>query len=506
MTTQVISLSPVTRKVQGVGVAALLAGPTVIAFVSGGYFQEARLVAGITAWALVLLAALVVPRPLPSSRAGLLALGGLAGLAAWTGLSITWAPLRGPAFEDFQRLLLYVAVLLAAAALLRPRAAARAVEPVLGGGALLVIIYGLSNRLLPGIVHLSHSASAGGRLEQPLTYWNAMGLLAALGFVFCSRMAGDPSRPQSWRSASTAACVPLGVAVYISFSRGAIVALAVGLAVLVLAMPTRPQLRAVAVALGAAVPAVIAAGLLPGVRGLSGGLGSREVEGALMLVLLLVLCGAAALAYSRLVLPVPATALGMPRRTPLYVALAVVILGGAGLAGALHERHGAGTPAFGANARRLGSVESNRTAYWAVAFRTFAHHPLNGHGSASFQVDWARERKIKDPAKDAHSLYFETAGELGLVGLALLAALIYGVAACAVRAHRRLPELSAGWVAALCAWAVHAGLDWDWEMPGVALIGLLLAGALIAGGEGTPPVATPDVAASAQPEPVGTQT
>jgi O-antigen ligase len=253
------------------------------------------------------------------------------------------------------------------------------------------------------------------------------------------------------------------------------------------------------------VPAVIAAGLLPGVRGLSGGLGSREAEGVVMLVLMLALCGAGALAHSRLVLPVPAAALRMPRRAPVYVVLAVVILGGAGIAGALHERHGAGSPAFGANARRLGSVESNRTAYWAVAVRTFAHHPLKGHGSASFQVDWARERKIKDPAKDAHSLYFETAAELGLVGLALLAALIYGVVACAVRAHRRLPELSAGWIAALCAWAVHAGLDWDWEMPGVALIGLVLAGALIAWGEGATPAVTQPLATSAQPEPVGTQ-
>jgi hypothetical protein len=469
--------------VPGVGVAALLGGPTVIAFVSGGYFQGARLVAGIVAWVVLILAAVCVRRPLPASRPGIVALGGLAGLAAWTGLSVSWAPLRGPAFEDFQRLLLYAAVLVAGAALLRPRAAARAVDPALAGGALVVIGYGLSNRLLPGIVHLSHSASAGGRLEQPLTYWNAMGLLAALGFVLSARIAGDQTRHDGWRAAAAAACVPLGVGVYISFSRGAIVAVALGLAVLVLAMPTRPQLRAVGLALAAAIPAVIAAGLLPGVRGLSGGLGAREAEGAVMLVLLLALCAGGALAHQRLVRPVPAEALRLPRRAPMYVALAVVILGAAGLAGALHERHGAGTPAFGANARRLGSVESNRTAYWAVAFKTFARHPLDGRGSASFQVDWARERKITDPAKDAHSLYFETAAELGLVGLALLAALIYGVAVSAARAHRRLPELSAGWIAALCAWAVHAGLDWDWEMPAVALIGLLLAAALIAWGE-----------------------
>ena len=33
--------------------------------------------------------------------------------------------------------------------------------------------------------------SAAGRLDQPLTYWNATGALAALGLVLCARVAGD---------------------------------------------------------------------------------------------------------------------------------------------------------------------------------------------------------------------------------------------------------------------------------------------------------------------------
>jgi len=41
---------------------------------------------------------------------------------------------------------------------------------------------------------------------------------------------------------------------------------------------------------------------------------------------------------------------------------------------------------------------------------------------------------------------------------------------------------------------VHAGLDWDWEMPAVSLVALLLAGALIAWSEA--PAAT-------SPEPAG---
>jgi O-antigen ligase/polysaccharide polymerase Wzy-like membrane protein len=321
--------------------------------------------------------------------------------------------------------------------------------------------------------------------------------------VLAARLAGDPSREDAWRAFGAAACVPLGVGVYVSFSRGAIVALALGLAVLILVMPNRVQLRAIGLCLAFAVPAVIVAGLMPGVRGLSGSMGAREAQGAVMLVVLLALVAGAAFAYMRFLrgsFPAP---LNLPRRAPIYVALAVVILGGAGLAAALHERNGTANPAFGANNSRLASVETNRTAYWKVALRTFVHHPLKGHGSSSFQVDWARERTIRDPAKDAHSLYLETAAELGIVGLLLLASLFVGVGASAVRAHRRLPELSAGWIAAACAWAVHAGLDWDWEMPAVTLIALVLAGALVAWGDEARPVGA-EAAEARLPEPVGT--
>ena len=48
------------------------------------------------------------------------------------------------------------------------------------------------------------------------------------------------------------------------------------------------------------------------------------------------------------------------------------------------------------------------------------------------------------------------------------------------RAHR---ATAAGLAAGLAAWAFHAGLDWDWEMPAVSLPALLLAAAAIAWGD-----------------------
>src|SRR5256885_2265474 len=50
--------------------ALLLAGSTILAFASGGFFAEPRLIAAIVAWAIVRVPPLLAPPPLPASRAG----------------------------------------------------------------------------------------------------------------------------------------------------------------------------------------------------------------------------------------------------------------------------------------------------------------------------------------------------------------------------------------------------------------------------------------------------
>jgi O-antigen ligase len=116
--------------------------------------------------------------------------------------------------------------------------------------------------------------------------------------------------------------------------------------------------------------------------------------------------------------------------------------------------------------------------------RTFAEHPVAGTGISGFRVEWLRQRRIGETVKDAHSLYLETLAELGLVGMAALALAGGGIALAARRAMRRAPGAAAAPLAAFVAWAFHAGIDWEWEMPSVTLIALLLAGALLALADG----------------------
>jgi O-antigen ligase len=455
----------------------LLAVPTVIAFFSGGYFAGPRLIAGVFVWLLALAAFWVSEQPLPREWEGRVALLGLVSLTALVGLSITWAPLRSVAQADLQRLLLYLGAFIAAVALLRGRRGLRFTELVLAAGALLVSSYALAARVLPGIVNEAASDSAAGRLEQPLTYWNASGVLAAVGLILAMRIAADVSRPAPLRSASVAAVVPLGLTAYLTFSRGALLAIAVGVIMLIVLSRERRQMRVFVVGICGAVLVSLAAAFLPAARTLQGTLNEREQQGLLLLIVLVAVSVAVVLVSHWWCAREDSGPLSAPRA--LAGALIVVVVIGFSAAAAGNGSSN-GQPRYGADTRRLASFESNRYSYWKVAGGMFVAAPLAGDGSGSFRVVWRQERTILDPALDAHSLYLETGAELGILGLIALALFIGGVAWAGRNVALARRNEVTGALAALAALAVHAGLDWDWEMPAIALVGLLLAGVVVA--------------------------
>src|SRR5256885_721702 len=107
----------------------LLAGPTALAFFSGGYFDRPRLVAALLVCIVVLVVASLARPPFPRTTAGRLAIAGLAAITVWTAISLAWAPLASSWQDSLGRLVLYLGALIAAAAVLRDRAAARWLEP-----------------------------------------------------------------------------------------------------------------------------------------------------------------------------------------------------------------------------------------------------------------------------------------------------------------------------------------------------------------------------------------
>jgi hypothetical protein len=456
--------------------AIALAGPTALAFFAGGYFAEARSWAGVGAWLVVLLAAVAGAR-LPRSRPAALALGGLALLAAWTLLSILWAPIEGNAYHAGQIVLLYLGALLGSAMLFR-HSAVRLVEPVLAAGTLIVIGYGLSERLVPGLLQFSASLSAEGRLEQPLTYWNAMGELAAIGFILCARMAGDPNRSRATRAAAAGATAPLGLGLYTSFSRGALFACLAGLVALIVLAPQREQFGAVVRSIIAGALAAAAGAPFQAVTALIGTRSQRESQGTVTLVALIVVTALAVVAQLIASRRERVAKLRLPRHSPLWAG--ILICAGLGLAIVLGAHEGsASSRTLSTGATRLASLQSNRYAYWSVALRAFASSPLHGVGAGGWSVEWLRWRHVREVAQDAHSLPLQTLAELGLVGLALLAAFIAGVALAARRALS-VGSGTIGLIAVVVAYVAHAPLDWDWQMPALTLVAIVAAGAILA--------------------------
>ena len=465
------------RVIRRGGAVELLVVPTVLAFFSGGYFDGPRAWAGLVAWLLVALAMLTVPRPFPRTLGPMLAIAALLLFAVWSLVSCTWSPVAGSAYHAAQRVFLYAGAVIAAWALLRERAVQRSVEPALAAGVLIVVGYGLSERFLPGLLHFTRSFSGQGRLEQPLTYWNAMGELAAIGFVLCARLAGDAGRPRPIRMAATAAAAPIGMGLYISFSRGALFACLAGLVALTVLAPRHEQMRATLVTLAAGVLASAAAAPFKGVTSLTGTLSTREQQGAIALALLVVVMAAVAFAQSRLTRSDRPARLPLPRRAPL-IALTLICAGlAAAIAIGAKEK---ASPQLSPGATRLVTLQSNRYAYWDVALRAFGDQPLRGVGAGGWAVSWLRYRTVNEFAQDAHSLPLQTLAELGIVGFVVLLAFFGGVAVAARDALRSAPALAAGPVAGFVAYTAHAPLDWDWQMPALTIVALVLAGLVLA--------------------------
>src|SRR5439155_2237366 len=105
---------------------------------------------------------------------------------------------------------------------------------------------------------------------------------------------------------------------------------------------------------------------------------------------------------------------------------------------------------------------------------------------------WAQHGKGTGFVGNAHSLYLETLGGLGLFGFALLVSAFASAAIFAVRRARREPaesrDASAAATAGFIAFGVGAGVDWVWQLPVVAIVAFVLLGVALrsSGREQTP--------------------
>ena len=467
-------------------------GATALLAAHGGYFPTSW------GWATLLLAwatalGAVLCRGLHLGRRELVFLGALAALAVWTGLSSLWSDSGWRAAAETQRIAVYVA--LAAAALVLVR---RATIPALLSGLLaavtLATAYGLGTRLFPARLG-TYDPVAGYRLAEPVGYWNALGVLAALGTLLAVGLA---LRARTLRGRALAgACLPvLATTLYFTFGRGAWIALAVGLAAALAADPRRLQLCAGLLAL--VVPTAAAVALASQADALTrqgADLAEATRSGhrlALVLLALAVASAAAAAAFGSVERRVRPGRTARQLFTAVLVGLVVIAVAAGwlrfgsppnALVGA-YDAFTAPPPKTDSDLnQRLFSLSGNgRPELWRVALTTAKESPALGAGAGGYELAWLEARPIALKVRDAHSLYLETLAELGLVGLAfLLVALALPVVAAARARRHPLVPLALG---AYTAFLVHAAADWDWELTGVTSVALLCGVALLISARG----------------------
>jgi len=469
----------------GVAFLAPLVAVAGVGAASGGFFPTSFGWTGLVfAWAVLVAMSLVVPR---WGRLDVVWLGAAGAVCVFTFASSAWAASAGDAVNEGLRSLVYLVGVAGALVLLR----GRDVERWLGGlvlGVSCVCLYALAHRLLPG--HFGGFDSSEYRLYVPIGYWNALGIFAAIALLVSLGVAAL-GRSGTLRVCCALSAVVLTPTLYFTFSRGAWFALVVGTAAMFVLSPRRIRLVCALALLGAAPaicvliasrsPALIHAGSTLAAASHAG----HRVGPELALLALAQL--AVGLIYVRILSPL--TVSDRVRRgfgaTVLALSLAALaaVFGryGSPVTIARHAYHSfVSAPPGGADLnRRLFSFSNDgRIVLWHAAWKEFIAHPLVGSGAGSFGAWWLAHRTSSYFVEEAHNLYLQTLGELGIVGLLLLIWLLAVPLLAALRA-RRTP-LVAPAAGAYIAFLVHATVDWDWQMPAVTLLALFIGAALVA--------------------------
>jgi O-antigen ligase len=130
----------------------------------------------------------------------------------------------------------------------------------------------------------------------------------------------------------------------------------------------------------------------------------------------------------------------------------------------------------------LSSTSTGRWQLWSEARDQWETKPVFGQGAGSYQSWWTEHADFSLYVRDAHNLWLEMLGELGIAGFALILVVFgAGFVAAAARLRRAGPGRPqvAALAGVLAAFVLGAAIDWMWELTIVALIAVVALGMLV---------------------------
>lgn len=479
---------------------ALVALCAFAVFNNGAYFQNAMTLCVAGAWMIVLVLLLTHHGEIVGSwtRENWLIIATVAAFWCWVGLTMIWSISRDMTWVEFNRTGGYLAVLIVGLEVGRYRQARRLAAVLFLGIVTAAALYGLAAKAFPA--HVDNLDNLG-RLAVPLGYFNAVGLLMAMGFVLSLYVAA--ARDFQWWlriCASTAAPLIL-ICLFFAVSRGATLALTVGLAVYFVVVPLR--LRSFFIAVSAAVPALLIALWSNSQSVLMNDripLGERLLAASSLrwyLLMASLFCGLvlslALLTGARM--RVPSKFSRVAGATIIALLAVSAITGMLFFIGSKPSFTGWASDAYQSfrysssseyGAGRLFEISSSgRWQLWEEAMANLREHPFGGTGGQTFPLIHLRLRESSNSfVKQPHGHPFQLLAELGLVGFLLGIAfiveslLVSTRLVCALR-DRWERSLAGAILAMIVVYLVHAGYDWDWNVFALTMAWFYFTGILL---------------------------
>src|SRR4051794_29386900 len=466
--------------------AAVAATVFGLAFSNGTYGVTARDSVAVAVWWLLALAVGTGAMPVVRVPRAAVACGAaLAGFAVLSGASIAWSDSAERAFDELNRGLLYLGIFTLVVVGARRASAARWSDGLAIGIAALGI-FALAVRLFP---HLIPSANVSSifpndpRPSYPVNYWNGLAALIALGIAPLLRAATVATRPVV-RALAIAPVPALAALIYLTSSRGG--ALTALLAAVAFVALTDRRARAALAVVVAGAGGTLAVAVLHGRHHIvDGPLGSPQAasEGrsaALLIAVACVLVAVAHLLLQRVHVRLPRVTGGAAGVLGLAAVIALTV-------GIVHadpykrvesfkQPPKAFTGGSYTSSHLTSDASSGRWQFWTAAVDEFKGKPLTGGGAGSYESYWAKHGSIQYFVRDAHSLYLQSLGELGVGGLLLILGFL-GAAVVAARRRLRAAVASdraavAAIAAVAIAFAFSCALDWMWQLTVVGAIGV----------------------------------
>jgi O-antigen ligase len=434
---------------------------------------------------------------------GMPALLCFAALVALTIASILWSVNPSDTWLEASRTLSYAVVF--GVAMVFARFAPHRWAALLGGtvvASTIICVYALLTKVFPGALNPDEVYA---RLREPFGYWNAIGVMAALGAPGCLWLGARRDGHAAINALAYPALGLMLLTLLLAYSRGGLLALLIGLALWFALVPLR--LRGVAVLAASASGALALAIWAFSQDGLSKdrmSIDQRAAAGHELGVLLIVMV--ALLLATGLAIGF-ASAMRAPRKdvrrvagVAILVALALVPFVAAvglafstrGLGGSIS--HGwkqltdphASTPPN--DPGRLTAVGSVRARYWNEALKMWKGHSGKGVGAGGYATLRPRYRQDDLDVRHAHGYIVQTLADLGVAGMLVSVALLafWLIAATSAVGRRR----GLGWVGTysperiglltlltvVVIFGVHSFVDWTWFVPGTAVMALVCAG------------------------------